>query len=73
MGVEMSQMGYYPQQVKEAGLTNPSYPTFAAQADRSSVLENLRRMMLSSGLDGSITPVINPFGSSSVELSAGVR
>ena len=28
MGLEMSQMGYYPQQVREANLTNPSYPSF---------------------------------------------
>jgi hypothetical protein len=73
MGVEMSQMGYYPQQIKEANLTNPSYPAFAAASSQSSVLENLKRLMLSSGIDGTVTPVMNPFPGNSIDMSIGVN
>ena len=36
MGLELSQMGYFPQQVKEANLVNPSYPQFGRRIWKSS-------------------------------------
>ena len=39
MGLEMSQMGYYPQQIREANLANPSYPTFDSSSARTDVLD----------------------------------
>jgi hypothetical protein len=73
MGVEMSQMGYYPQQVKEANLANPSYPDFFGGTGKPNTLERIRRMMMESGLNGTVTPVSNPFAGESIDMSVGVR
>jgi hypothetical protein len=74
MGVDMSQMGYYPQQIKEANLTGPSYPEFNKKEDNnSSLISRLRNVLSGSGISGVITPVMNPFGSNSIDISAGIR
>jgi len=73
MGLEMSQMGYYPQQIKEATLSNPSYPDFYKKENDEDVLYRLRRLMSGSGISGSVTPVMNPFGSNQIDISAGIR
>jgi len=73
MGLEMSQMGYYPQQIKEANLANSSYPTFDAPSDRADTLYKLRQVMSGAGISGTITPVMNPFGSNEISIAAGMR
>ncbi len=73
MGLEMSQMGYYPQQIKEANLTNPSYPSFFEKSKEEDVAAQLRIMMSRMGISGSVTPVRNPYGSNTVSLNAGIR
>lgn len=73
MGLEMSQMGYYPQQIKEANLANPSYPSFSLRQDKDDVRDRLRGLMTSMGIRGSVTPVMNPFGSQQINVSAGVN
>jgi hypothetical protein len=73
MGLEMSQMGYYPQQIKEANLANPAFPQFNRQENKDDILGKLRRLLTGSGVSGTITPVANTFGSSSIDISAGVR
>lgn len=73
MGLEMSQMGYYPQQLREANLTNPSYPSFFDGNKEETNASQLRAMMSRMGVSGSVTPVKNPFGSNQVNISAGVR
>lgn len=72
MGLDMSQMGYYPQQIKEANLSNPSFPQFNKQEDNQDVLNKLRRLLNGSGVSGTIIPVANTFGSSSIDIFAGV-
>jgi hypothetical protein len=72
MGIEMSQMGYYPQQVREANLTNPSYPQFEAQEEEQNVAAQLRALMSRNGINGSVTPVMTPFGGSSAQISGGL-
>lgn len=72
MGLEMSQMGYYPQQIKEANLTNPSYPDFSARNDNQDVLYRLRQLMSGSGISGTVSPVVNTFGRNQISVSAGV-
>lgn len=72
MGLEMSQMGYYPQQIKQANLANPSYPEIFGGTRNNSMLDNIRQMMSSIGLSGSVTPVMTPFGSDQVNVYAGV-
>ena len=73
MGLEMSQMGYYPQQIKEANLANPSFPQFNKQEDNQDVLNKLRRLLNGSGVSGTIIPVANTFGSSSIDIFAGIN
>ena len=72
MGIQMSQMGYYPQQVREANLTNPSYPQFEARQDEENVAAQLRQLMARNNISGSVTPVMNGFGGSSVQISGGL-
>lgn len=75
MGIEMSQMGFYPQQIKEANLVNPSYPTFQSpkNASEQDVRSQLQRLMFDMGIKGNITPVNDNTGSGKVRVSAGVR
>ena len=73
MGIEMSQMGYYPQQIKESNLANVSYPQFNKQQDKTDMLQRLRNVLSSRGLSGIVTPVMNPYGSDSIDISAGIR
>jgi hypothetical protein len=72
MGIEMSQMGYYPQQIKEANLSNPSYPIFSKSEDRQETLYKIRQLMSGMGISGTVIPVMNSFGSSQMSISAGV-
>ena len=73
MGLEMSQLGYYPQQIREANLSNPSYPVFDAPSARTDVLYRLRQIMSGSGISGTVTPVMNPYGSNELSIAAGMR
>ena len=72
MGINMSQMGYYPQQIREANLTNPSYPGFSSSEDPKMVAAKLRMIMSRNGISGNVYPVANSGGSSSINISAGV-
>lgn len=72
MGINMSQMGYYPQQIKEANLSNPSYPAFGVRQDKNSVAARLRMLMSRNGITGSVTPVSSFDNQSSINISAGV-
>jgi hypothetical protein len=73
MGINMSQMGYYPQQIKEANLANPSYPSFSKQSNPKDIGQEIRMMMSRNGMSGSVVPVMNGSGSSSVDIYSGVR
>ena len=73
MGLQMSQMGYYPQQIQEANLTNPSYPKFGQSNSGADIAYQLRSLMNGMGVTGTVTPVMNPFGSQQIDISAGVR
>jgi len=72
MGLEMSQMGYYPQQVKEANLTNPSYPSFFENNSEENVGSQLRAMMSRMGVSGSVRENRNPYGSNAISLSSAI-
>lgn len=76
MGLEMSQMGYYPQQIKEANLTNPSYPVFGNGkkiASSNDVKKQLQSLMYDHGINGTIMPSRNYSDSGSVNIMAGIR
>jgi hypothetical protein len=72
MGLDMSQMGYYPQQIKEANLANASYPDFFASSGSSDVRYRLQRLMSGAGVTGTVTPISTPFGSQNISISAGI-
>ncbi len=74
MGIEMSQMGFFPQQIKEANLVNPSYPGYgSSNASEKDVRGQLQRLMFDMGLNGNITSVINNSNPGQVNVMAGVR
>lgn len=72
MGLDMAQMGFYPQQLKEANLINPTYPEFFANNSRSSVRSQIQRLLYNKGINGSISTIPTPFGDSRLELNSGV-
>jgi hypothetical protein len=72
MGLDMSQMGYYPQQLKEASLVNPSYPDFFRKSGGSSIRSQIQRLIYSSGGRGSVSQMPSPFGGTRTQLNAGV-
>jgi len=72
MGIEMSQMGYYPQQLKQANFANPSYPDFFSD-QQPSVMERLKNLISDMGISGSVQPIMNPFVGEEVNVYAGVR
>ena len=73
MGINMSQMGYYPQQVREAHMANPSYPTYNQQSNQETTAAQIRMMMSRNNISGNVVPVMNGFGSSGVDIFSGVR
>jgi len=74
MGIEMSQMGFYPQQIKEANLTNPSYPEFGkSNMSQGAVRDQLQRLMFDMGINGNITSANNNANPNQINIMAGVR
>ena len=77
MGLEMSQMGYFPQQIKEANLVNPSYPFFNQSGgqirNRLDVAQTLQKLMFDMGMTGNISPVMDNSNPDSVNVMAGIR
>jgi len=69
MGLDMSQMGYYPQQVQQANLVNPSFPMFGFQDDPRNVRTKLEALMDDMGIQGSVIESPNPFSGFSLNLS----
>lgn len=72
MGLDVSQMGYYPQQVKEANLLNPSYPDFNAKQNPDEVQAKLRSLLYANNISGSIRAIPSHYPGSRVEMNAVV-
>ena len=78
MGLEMSEMGYYPQQIKEANLTNPSYPDFLRSSDKyypseKEVSQKLRQLMNQHGLTGRVNKSSTPYGDQRISINQGMQ
>jgi hypothetical protein len=73
LGIDMSEMGYYPQQLKEANLTNVSYPDFAKNNNRYGTAQRLRELMRAQNIHGDVIPIVTPFAGERIELQAGVH
>ena len=72
MGLEMSQMGYYPQQIREANLSNPSYPNFGFESQVSNI-DRIRALISRIGINGNVSAINNYSGSDNYNILAGVR
>jgi hypothetical protein len=76
IGLDMAQMGYYPQQINEANLINPSYPSMLKESSSYSIRAQLKRLMLNiqatNGTRGDIVAMPSPYPGDRVELTAGV-
>ncbi len=72
MGLDMSQMGYYPQQIQEANLINPSYPDPFASESGFSVKARLKRLLLNNGINGEVIARPSAYSSDRMQLDAGV-
>ncbi|HJS83586.1 MAG TPA: hypothetical protein VJ742_12205 [Nitrososphaera sp.] len=71
-GLDASQMGYYPQQVKQANLANVSYPDFRRKQGASDAHSQLQQLLYQSGISGSVTKSITPYSGTRLMLTAGV-
>lgn len=82
-GLDVSQMGYYPQQVKEANLLNASYPDFRKQTPTHESAQQLDTLLTtqqriqqylnSQGIRGQVIAVPSARPGTRIELSAGVH
>ena len=81
-GLDVSQMGYYPQQVKEANLLNPSYPDYrrgtpgrASQQMGESIetRQRIEQYLRQQGLNAEVIAVPSANPGSRVQLNAGVN
>jgi hypothetical protein len=71
-GIDMAQMGYFPQQIREANLINPSYPNMYSSSSNESVQAQLRRLMFNGQMQGSVQAIPTPYPGTRVQLNAGV-
>lgn len=71
LGLDMAQMGYYPQQIKEANLINPVYPAMF-KGGSTDVYAQLQRLIYQNGGRGTIQVIPTPFPGTQVQLNAGV-
>lgn len=71
-GLDASQLGYYPQQLREANLANPSYPDMNKRTNPNTVAAQIRKLLSLRGISGSVVAVPNNHGDNRVQLNAGV-
>lgn len=71
MGLDMSQMGYYPQQIMEANLVNPAYPQFGKETSSRKTASRLQALMQRAGMDGTVE--MRPSFRDQVQFSIGAR
>lgn len=68
-GINLSQMGYYPQQIREANLINPSYPRYNGITEDPRA--QIQRLMEQNGMSGSIRAIPTPFAGTRVNINSG--
>jgi hypothetical protein len=72
IGIDMSQMGFYPQQIKEANLINPSYPQFNLESSHHRVRAQIEKLLHARQINADVRAIQTPFPGSRLELNAGV-
>lgn len=68
-GIDLSQMGYYPQQISEANLVNMTYPDFSPPSPQQHIQARLRQLMSRQGISGDVIPVSTPYPGTRVQLN----
>jgi hypothetical protein len=71
MGLDMSEMGYYPQQLKEANLVNMSYPTFDMKSNKTGTAQRIRELMRAQNIQGDVIPIVTPYSGERIDFRAG--
>ncbi len=71
-GLDMSQIGYYPQQVEQANLVNMSYPDFNGEQSHHQSTAMLRSLMSHNNIAGNVISFPNPFGENRFQMQLGV-
>ncbi len=71
MGLDMSEMGYYPQQLKEANLVNMSYPTFDMKSNKTGTAQRIRELMRAQNIQGDVIPIMTPYSGERIDFRAG--
>lgn len=71
-GLDLSQIGYYPQQVRQANLINPSYPDFLQKDRRGRVVAQLQSLMANQSISGMVTAYPNGRSGDNIEFQLGV-
>lgn len=72
MGLDLSQMGYYPQQIREANMVNPAYPSFDQRSSGGDIRTRLRDLMHGNGISGDVQVIRTPYPGTRLEVNAGV-
>jgi hypothetical protein len=72
MGLDLSQMGYYPQQIQQANLVNPTFPVFGFEEDSRTVRARLESLMTDMGIQGSVIQSPTPFSGVGLQINQGV-
>lgn len=68
MGVDLAQMGYYPQQIAEANLINPSYPDY----NRGTSEMDIRNFFRTYNIDADVRPIRRPGAGGNVSVYNGM-
>jgi len=71
LGLDLAQMGYYPQQVQEANLLNPAYPDYNKRSGGFSTRAQIKRFLFDNGISGSVSVSPTPFSGNILQLNAG--
>jgi hypothetical protein len=71
LGLDMAQMGYYPQQVQEANMLNPVYPEFNQKRNGFSIKAQLKRFLFDNQISGSVSASPSPRAGNRLQLNAG--
>jgi hypothetical protein len=73
MGLDVAQMGYYPQQVRAANAINPAYPDITDNSiSRRTAEAQLRKLLYDQGISGNVRMINTPYPGTRVQLNAGV-
>ena len=70
-GLNASQMGYYPQQVREANLVNPSYPSFTGAGAGRNTRAQIEALMTQRGMTGDVREIRTPFPGIRINMQVG--